>query len=671
MRTTALSRARSLRFAIVLGFALLPVASVLYPRTVDSADAPVYEAGFEEAPPITGLNRPVAFAWAPAPDNRLFVAEKAGVLRVVKNGVALPTPAIVLPVNNKSERGLLGVAVDPKFPARPFVYLYYSGEARRVVNRISRFTITGDVAVDEKILVDGIPSQRGEHNAGHVQFGPDGMLYASTGDAGSAKFGHSQNLDSLGGKILRIDPDTGLGVPDNPFWSGGKRHTRDRVWAYGFRNPWRFSFQPGTGTIYVGDVGNETWEELSIVQRGANYGWPKVEGPHPAGKQNMVYPLFAYSRSGLPSDEYQYCSAIVAGDFVAGSNFPRTHAGEYFFADYDSRCQKIFRMHPDRPWEIRTFASGIGQPVHLAFGPDGWLYLGDYIGNQIRRIRYASGNRRPQVREASATPSDGAPPLQVTFTASASDPENDTVSYRWDFGDGASSAKANTTHTYTYAGSFQAVLTVTDSKGGVTTAGPFAIRPGNTAPITTITVPGDGTRLRQGDTITLRGTGSDAEDGPLAGANLKWEVRRWHGTSHFHPWAEGVGERLDVTMPEPEDLTTAGTSSLEVRLTATDKRGSATTRTLRLLPDTVQLTFQTQPSGLKVVLDGQLYSTPVTVTSAKGWSFAVDAPVQTDSSCRGYQLKPYRLRTPERDTTVTLDFKSTKVACTPTPTGTP
>lgn len=213
-------------------------------------------AGFVEDPPITGFDAPIAFDWTP--DGRMFVGEKGGKLRVVKNGVLLPTPALSLSVNSDSERGLLGVVLDPQFASRPYIYLYYTTGPGSLnyggspKNRVSRFTVEGDTAdlAGERILVDNIPSDAGNHNAGDLHFGPDGMLYASTGDGGSNSQ-NAQDLRNLAGKILRIDPESG-----------------------------------------------QTYEEINRLdpqssgpeKPGANYGWPQVEGPDPPGVAGTTYP---------------------------------------------------------------------------------------------------------------------------------------------------------------------------------------------------------------------------------------------------------------------------------------------------------------------------------------------------------------------------------------------
>src|SRR6476469_5675109 len=266
-------------------------------------------AGFSEAQFGSNVgSSPTAMAFAP--DGRLFVCLQGGQLRVIKNGTLLATPSVSLSVNSNGERGLLGVAFDPNFSSNQFVYLYYTTNTAPIHNRISRFTANGDVAAagSEVVLVDlDNLSIATNHNGGAIHFGPDGKLYAGVGE--NANSANSQTLSNRLGKILRYNSD-GTIPADNPFFNTATGVNR-AIWALGLRNPFTFGFQPGTGRLFIDDVGESTWEEINDGIAGSNYGWNICEGfcspPDPTYRD----PLFEYGHGGGSTTG----CAIVAGTF--------------------------------------------------------------------------------------------------------------------------------------------------------------------------------------------------------------------------------------------------------------------------------------------------------------------------------------------------------------------
>jgi len=279
----------------ILSFCFL--ASVL--GTSAAAAEPTVIPGFREQVVMSGLTDPTSFAFLP--DGRVIVTQKDGRLFLVVEGRPLTSAMLTLQPSEENERGVSGVTVDPSFVDNGYIYVYYTTSAQscfgrtcdqasraaaqdRVYpgpkNRVSRFTLVGD-AVDpdsETVILDGIPSDSGYHNAGCMAFGPDGYLYLTTGDGGEAAV-HAQDLSSLSGKVLRIAAD-GSVPADNPYV--GVPGARGEIWSLGFRNPWKFTFDEG-GRLLVGDVGENAWEEVNIVTRGGNYGWPWFEGPELTG----------------------------------------------------------------------------------------------------------------------------------------------------------------------------------------------------------------------------------------------------------------------------------------------------------------------------------------------------------------------------------------------------
>jgi glucose/arabinose dehydrogenase len=327
----------------------------------------VVASGFTH-PASTGILTTAAFA----PDGRLFILEQLGRVHVLKNGAILPTPFVELTADPDQERGLLGIAFHPDFPASPYVYLYYTTNGSPAHNRISRFTANGDVAVpgSELVIVDLDPlTGGGFHNGGAMAFGPDGKLYVAVGDNGLQA--QSQSLSSRLGKMLRYNPD-GTIPTDNPFYSTATGANR-AIWAYGLRNPYTFGFHPDTGRMHINDVGNGAWEEINLGVAGGNYGWPATEGP----TTNPAYesPILAYAH-GDPESPTLFSGASILGSAFYDPPvvpFGAGYVDDYFFADYVSGW--IYRMDSDEWDTAYAFARLGGGITNLAVGPDGALYV--------------------------------------------------------------------------------------------------------------------------------------------------------------------------------------------------------------------------------------------------------------------------------------------------------
>jgi glucose/arabinose dehydrogenase len=235
--------------------ALCILTLLLVIASVDVVEGATVPTGFTDSLVAAGLTDPTAMALAP--DGRIFVCEQRGTLRVIKNGVLLPTPFLTVTVDSAGERGLLGIAFDPNFVSNQLVYVYYTTPTP-AHNRVSRFIASGDVAIagSETILME-MPnlSTATNHNAGAIHFGPDGNLYVALGD--NANGNNAQSLSTRLGKLLRIT-STGAIPTDNPFFNQTTGDNRS-IWALGLRNPFTFAFQPGTGRMFINDVGQGTW----------------------------------------------------------------------------------------------------------------------------------------------------------------------------------------------------------------------------------------------------------------------------------------------------------------------------------------------------------------------------------------------------------------------------
>jgi glucose/arabinose dehydrogenase len=331
----------------------------------------VVNPGFAHQVLASGLSDTTAMTVAP--DGRVFVAQKNGVVRVIKNGALLATPLLSLTVNQTGERGLLGIALDPDFASNGRVYLNYATTTNPHM-RISRFNAVGDVAAlnTEVILVDGMPAfTSGIHVAGAIHFGNDGKIYMAHGD--NEVPSRAQDLNHPYGKLLRFNADGSIPT-DNPFYNTSTGIAR-AVWAYGLRNPYTFAVQKSTGKIYVNDVSLDGPEEIYDVQPGANYGWGGTDpGPAPVHS----YPLDAGR------------CAITGGVFYesAATNFPSSFQGKYFFSDYCAG--QIWFMNADGTG-VTSFADDsngeLVQPVDLDIGADGSLYyLQRGSGAKVGRI---------------------------------------------------------------------------------------------------------------------------------------------------------------------------------------------------------------------------------------------------------------------------------------------
>lgn len=347
------------------------------------AAAATLPASFAEALVASGLADPTAMAFAP--DGRLFVCQQGGQLRVIENGVLQPAPFVTLTVNASGERGLLGVAFDPAFAVNQYVYVYYTATTPSIHNRISRFTANGNVAVpgSEFVLLDLNDLSATNHNGGGIHFAADGTLIAGVGE--NAIPANSQTLSNLLGKMLRINSDGSIPT-DNPFYNQATGNNR-AIWTLGLRNPYTFAVQPGTGRIFINDVGGGSFEEIDDGLAGSNYGWPNSEGP--TGNPNERGPLYYYGHGSGP---FVGC-AITGGTFYnpATSQFPAAYVGDYFFADLCGGWINRF----DETTGVTTFASGIANPVDLKVGADGSLYYLARGSGSVHKISFTNFTDHP------------------------------------------------------------------------------------------------------------------------------------------------------------------------------------------------------------------------------------------------------------------------------------
>ena len=401
-----------------IAFLSIVFLSLLAPASARAATLP---DGFADELVASNISAPSSLAFLP--DGRALVIElNLARIRMIRNG-AVTTLVTVPNVRTGGERGLLGIAIDPQWPSRPYVYVHSTWNQAFEI-RISRFTVTGDLddtgtgdlainASSRYEVLAGLPDNAGNHNGGTVRFGIDGMLYVSLGEDGVAC--EAQDLTALQGKILRLDvsglpagpggpPSRASLVPaDNPFAGDANVDTR-LVWAYGLRNPFRFSIDPDAGTLYIGDVGQNEWEEINeVASGGRNLGWPWFEGDTEyttcQGSAGItLFPIEVYPHDALGQE------AVIGGPLYrrgAGGGaprFPAEYEGDVFFSDYYQGG--LVRLHRNgASWDVAAPVPGQPDPANWATGfefvsdyavaADGSIWYTKQDVNQVRRIRWA------------------------------------------------------------------------------------------------------------------------------------------------------------------------------------------------------------------------------------------------------------------------------------------
>ncbi len=492
-------------------------------------------------------------------------------------------------------------------------------------------------------IVDCLPADEITHTIGTVRFGIDGSLYVGNGDGSGAVGGvnphtiRAQNLDSLAGKILRIHPLTGEAYANNPWFDGDFDSNRSKVWNYGLRNPFRFTINRDTGSIWIGDVGWGLWEEINTGD-GKNFGWPCYEGafnfsaPQPA--YDFEASCQALNAGGLASQitapvyAYDHSSggaSVQMGDFYDGEAWPSSYQGMLFYSDINRKIIDFLEVDSNGNFvanhNFATNATGITQ---IQSGPDTNLYYADIYGGEIRRIIYTAGGNTPPTAIFTSAPLSGPAPLTIDVDATESfDPDADDLVFTWYFGDGTIVNGDTAQHTYTTPGSYILTLTVTDSQGA-TTSQTENIAVGNSAPTATILNVSNGSggsNWQIGDQVIFDGIGSDPEDGTLSGDSLEWTVTVQHN-DHVHlDYYNGPGDGGQFFYLDHED-----NSFLRICLTVTDSGGLTGIDCQSLYPDEVEITIDSIPQGLTLTYESTTAVTPFTATSPVGATRSIVAP---------------------------------------------
>jgi glucose/arabinose dehydrogenase len=690
------------------------------------AAASTTPAGFAEQIVFSGLNQPTDLEFSP--DGRVFVAQKGGQIQVF-DSLADPTPTLFADlsanVHNMWDRGLLGLALAPNFPADPWVYVLYTYDAPPgqtapyyhddcssvsgganggnciVTGRLSKLQASGDVMIgSEQVLIQDWCQQFPSHSIGDLEFGADGMLYATGGDGASfngvdygqlgspvnpcadppggamsppgAEGGALRSQDvrtgadpaALNGALLRLDPVTGAAAPDNPQAGSADANER-RILAHGLRNPFRLTMRPGTSEAWISETGWNTWEEVNRVASNSsvtNFGWPCYEGtPRQSGYDaaNLTLCENLYATPGAVTSPYvawNHSSALVPGEACptgsssstgvafypsSGGPYPAAYNGAVFFADYSRSC--IWATQPTTPGGLPdpaatlTFASAAASPVDLELGPGNELYYVD-LGGTIRRFRYYAGNQ-PPAAVIGANPTSGAAPLTVNFTgAGSTDPDP--------------ADQGRLTYAWDFTNDGVVDSTAASPSFTYTTSGTYTAR-------LTVT----DTLGANGTTTVSIAVGNSAPssfiDTPAAGTTWRvGDVITFSG--HATDPEQGALPASALTWRLllqhcPSTCHThvlqsfAGVSGgsfiapdhsypsyLELELTAVDSGGLTSTVTRRLDPRTVNLTFRTTPGGLQLVVNGTAQSGSFTITAIQGATISVSAPSPQGKGNKSY-----------------------------------
>lgn len=611
----------------------------------------------------SGFYQPTDFI--ETPDKRIFVAEKNGTVKVIQNGTVLEKPLVCgsrsdgcpvdLDVDVFQERGLLGIALDPNFAENHYFYLLYT-HANPLEYHLSRFTESNNEAVagSEVILLKMSANQNaGTHLGGGLMFGPDGKIWFTIGDNTLDAAHEPQKLTSPYGKLHRINPD-GTTPADNPF--AGQQGAVESIWAYGLRNPFRFSFMPD-GRPIIGDVGGSTHEEVNIAEKGKNYGWPLCEGY--CDNPEFSNPAFAYPHTEGNS------GSISGGIVYTGDMFPEEYKNKYIYGDYVRGYIHMLDVNGSALNNDTSFDAEAGAVITFRQGSDGSLYfLNIFPEGELFQVIYTTENQKPTAK-ISADTQAGDIPLEVTFSSEGSfDPEKDILNYKWDFGDGTTSTEQNPTHTYTSKGKFTAKLVVND---GQSDSDPVStvITVGELAPEVKILTPTEGAKYNAGQVLSFSGEATDREDGELPASSFSWLIVFHHNT-HTHPFKGPITNVKSGQTTIPDFGESAPDVWYRVYLTVTDSSGLKTTVFRDIHPNLATVTITSSPlQNMVVNVEGIPYGTPKVYQTVVGYNLAVEAQTPLNRGGKTYdfenwsngQDRIHKFKVPEGETTLTAHYK--------------
>ncbi|MEM9804247.1 MAG: DUF4347 domain-containing protein, partial [Cyanobacteria bacterium P01_D01_bin.56] len=587
---------------------------------------------FQKELVFAGIQEPMDMVFLP--DGQMLFIQKNGVIQIADPNASTPTPQVYLDLSSRiqggAEAGLLSIELDPDFETNNYFYIYWSQKKNLFADpstpqysadseyRITRFTHGGNAPVaDSEFVVytkPGLVSRH--HDGGGLSFGPDGKIYLTVGDEepnaqtpdNTWDISQLQQLDNSYGKVLRINKD-GTIPADNPFVDGPGGNL-DEIWALGLRNPYRSVWDEESGRFFIGDVGGNIQstakEEINLGQIGANYGWPDFEGT--TGDPSLSDPIYQYDHTGNTPNG----GAVTAGFAYRGSQFPSEYEGAFFFGDYVLGWIKYLQFDefgavidadPSKPGiDAFNFDNSAGTVVSINQAPDGSLYYAEIAENfsgpgNIYRITYNPTNQLPSIDTASADVTEGAGPLTVNFTGSASDGDGDPLTYTWSFDDVSPTVSGqNVSHTYNANGVYNASLQVSDGTGTVNSS-PIEIQVGE-RPEVTITTSLNGGLFRAGDIISISANATDP-DSVINETDYFWDIDFIHN-AHTHPEDDEIGSSFSLEVPASSEVFPHGFSDIagyRLELTVTDSDGLTDVETIELFPEKADLSISSNVPG--------------------------------------------------------------------------
>jgi glucose/arabinose dehydrogenase len=627
--------------------------------------APSLPAGFAVRQLPSGQSE-LLTDFAFAPDGSWFTVGKNGRVAWV-SADGRPRTLATLAVATVQDLGLTGVAVAPDYATSRQLYTVRTLDvAGRWVMRLSAWTVTGSpepTGLDAERVIWELPADADVHAMTSVLAAPDGTLWVTIGDAADFRFVDARALRALDvddgrGKVLHVLPD-GRGVATNPYYDPAAPSSwRSRVYASGFRSPFRMSLDPASGAPVVGDVGWNLWEEVDLVRPGASYGWPCWEGPiRTPGYADL--PGCQGVGNSAPLTTYPHGPAgtsVTGGIVYTGANYPETYRGAYFFGDYSS--QRLYTMRYDAEGDLvqlpepEGFGVEDGLPVKFAAAANGDIVYADIGSSVLRRLVYVPGNRPPT---AQVTLSSSAATRTVAFDGSASsDLDGEALSYRWDFGDGSTGTGARVSHAYAAPGTtpVRVTLTVTDPQGATGTATATVV-PANGAPVLALAAPPADQLFAVGDIVQATATATDTEDGALP---LTWSVVLVHcsgGYCHQHPGETVTGATFSRPFVDHGDDT-----RLQITASARDSAGVQVQQTFEAAPRLRTLTVTASTPSAVTVNGVARASSPVTV----GATVSVIAPVVATDGVASFDRwsdgapRARQLTMPDQDLTLDVGY---------------
>jgi glucose/arabinose dehydrogenase len=521
-----------------------------------------------------------------APDGRIFITEKSGGIRIIEQDALLETPFLTVEVDDFGERGLQSVVLDPEFESNGYIYYYYTA-AGEDVNKIARVTANGNQAVpgSDTILFVLDPLPGTHHNGGALEFTSDGKLLVGVGDGEKGYF--AQDTTTVLGKMLRINPDGSI-PEDNPFYDRFEGKNR-AIYAIGFRNPFTFDIDPVTNQIFMCDVGNESFEEINILEAGGNYGWWEVEGPATSdlGLENYHDPHFHY-------DHTEGCAVIGAAFYRPEvMNFPEEYLGKFIFADFCTG--EIMTLNPESGEIYDTLANST-YATNFELSPNGELYFCAYYTG-VWKIEY-TGSGEPYITEQPANVQNILNEEGIFNCSAVGDP---VITYQWFFegeeleGETSNSLQISSdsiTQGYVYC-------LVSNGSGEVASDSAFWQVMDNSRPELFLELPLEGQTADGGDTLIFKGSATDQE----SNVTLFWKVDLHHD-EHTHPqlsWLEGV-DSSGLILPITGEIDT--NVWFRVHFKAVDEDGFESSTFRDVHPNKSWIKVSSSPTGFPVIIDG-------------------------------------------------------------------